>query len=279
MKYIGKSDAYFEITELSQDNTRSLQQSQPSELSLLWFQSDNNQLIIDSVPYSFNTNDIVCLTEFNKVEIVALSSAKLLKWNKHFYCIINHDSEVGCKGILFYGASTLPLITPCEKDLEIFSSVWKMMELEMLSHDSLQEEMLQMMLKRILILSTRMYKEKATLDKVKPDSVNIIKEYHFLVEQHFKEKHTVTEYADLLHKSPKTLSNLFKKLGKKTPLQFIKDRKMLEARRLLIYTGMTVSEIGYELGFSDVQSFSRFFKKEEGLSPNDFQRKNALGKN
>ncbi len=62
-------------------------------------------------------------------------------------------------------------------------------------------------------------------------------------------------------KSPKTLSNVFKKMEAKSPLQFINDRLMLEARRLLRYADMSISEVGYEIGFADVQAFSRFLKK------------------
>jgi len=75
----------------------------------------------------------------------------------------------------------------------------------------------------------------------------------------------------LLNKSPKTLSNVFSKIGQKTPLQYINDRKMLEARRLLKYTDKSVKEITYELGYEDVQTFSRFFKKQEGISPTYFR--------
>ena len=81
----------------------------------------------------------------------------------------------------------------------------------------------------------------------------------------------MAEYADLLNKSPKTLSNLFKKITDKSPLKFIHDRKMLEARRLLAYTEMSVKEIAYELGFDDLQSFSRFFKKLASIAPSDFK--------
>ena len=126
------------------------------------------------------------------------------------------------------------------------------------------------MLKRILIVSLRMYKEQTELHHVELKQIDIIREYNFLVEQYYKEKHTVADYAELLNKSPKTLSNLFKKIGSKSPSQYIKDRKMLEARRLLTYTNMTVSEVGYELGFLDVQSFSRFFKKFQGVSPAEY---------
>ncbi len=275
MRYTGKTGEYFEITTINSFNCHLLKQSKPGELSLLWFESDNNQFIVDTVGYTFNSDDIIFLTEFHKVEVVNIEKAKLLRWNKPFYCVVNHDSEVGCKGVLFFGAFSLPVIHPTQQDIDTLSTVLKMLEQEMVSHDNLQEEMLQMMLKRILILCTRMYKSQADYEKMEPQSVDIIRSYNFLVEQHFKEKHTVAEYADLLHKSPKTLSNLFKKLGNKSPLQFIQDRKMLEAKRLLSYTDKTISEIGYDLGFADVQSFSRFFKKEEGISPNQFQRKIA----
>lgn len=82
----------------------------------------------------------------------------------------------------------------------------------------------------------------------------------------------MVDYANLLNKSPKTLSNLFKKYGNKSPLQIIQDKKVLEARRLLYYTDKSVKEIAYEIGFEDIQTFSRFFKKIEGVSPSNFKK-------
>ena len=76
---------------------------------------------------------------------------------------------------------------------------------------------------------------------------------------------------DRLNKSPKTIANLFKKVNDKTPLQFIQERRMLEARRILRHTDKPISEIGYDIGFNDVQAFSRFFKKQEGISPSEYR--------
>ena len=258
MEYKGQAGERFELVDINSSNQDLIGQSGPNELSFVWFLSDQNQLLIDHKEHFFQKNDILSLTEFHKIEVGRIGQAKLLRWNKPFYCVLNHDSEVGCKGVLFYGASDLPVIHPGIEELELFSTVWKMLEFEMRSQDSLQGEMLQMMLKRILILSTRMYKEQQQWSQVKEPTSDLIRQYHFLVEKHFKCKHSVAEYAALLHKSPKTLSNLFKQLGSKSPLQYIKDRKLLEAKRLLAYTDKSASEIGYELGFADVQSFSRF---------------------
>jgi AraC family transcriptional activator of pobA len=132
----------------------------------------------------------------------------------------------------------------------------------MQSKDTLQLEMLQMMLKRMLILCTRIYKNQIDLNKLDCPNTNILREFNYLVETHFKTKRTVNEYAELLFKSPKTLSNVFKTLGRKTPLEFIQEWVLLETKRLLTYTNKTISDVAFEVGYDDVQLFSRFFKKK-----------------
>ena len=131
--------------------------------------------------------------------------------------------------------------------------------------------MLQILLKRYIILCTRAYKSQHKYLEVSPKKIDLIRAYNFLVEQHFRTKHKVIEYAALLHKSPKTLSNLFSKISDKTPLQFIQDRKLLEAKRLLAYSDKSIKEIAFEIGFEDQQSFGRFFKNNESVSPSAFR--------
>ena len=272
MQYRGINQEYFEVNTVTSKNCYVLKEAKKSELSLLWFDSDDNRMIIYSISYNFNQNDIICLTEFHQVEIVKVHQVKLLKFNRPFYCVLDHDSEIGCKGVLYYGAANLPIVQPNATDLDILETVWKMLNIEMVSKDNLQLEMLQMMLKRILILCTRIYKKQLNYNVLERGKTDIIREFNFLVENHFKEKHRVADYAKLLNKTPKSLSNLFKKVGTKTPLQFIQERIVLEARRLLKHSNKTISDIGYELGFVDVQSFSRFFKNRAGLYPKDFRK-------
>lgn len=276
MKFTGQNNEYIEIVDISKANARILNESKKSELSLVWFKADNNKINIDSIDYVFNANDIISLTEFHKMRVDDLVEATLIKWNRSFYCVVDHDSEVGCKGILFYGASTVPVIHLDEKHIDILTTLVKMLYIELEFRDNLQLEMLQMMLKRLLILCTRIYKDQNIVSKLRTQSIDTIREYNYLVEQHFKTKHTVKEYAALLFKSPKTLSNLFNKYGDTTPQQFIQNRIMLEARRLLTYSEKSISDIGFELGFSDLQSFSRFFSKQEGHSPQKFRNREVL---
>lgn len=276
MKFTGQNSESIEIVDMDKSNSNILNESKQSELSLIWFKTDNNKINIDTVDYIFNKNEIVSLTEFHTIRVEDLVGATLLKWNRSFYCVVDHDSEVGCKGILYYGASTVPIIHLDEKDIDILTTLFKMLNIEMESRDNLQLEMLQMMLKRLLILCTRIYKDQNIVSKLRTQSIDTIREYNYLVEQHFRTKHTVKEYAALLFKSPKTLSNQFKKYGDITPQQFIQNRIMLEARRSLTYTEKSISEIGFELGFSDIQAFSRFFSNQEGCSPQNFRNREVL---
>jgi AraC family transcriptional regulator, transcriptional activator of pobA len=278
MKFKGKTGEIFEMLDVDATSCHHLKEIGASELLLAWFTSDGNSLTIDAKPYTFDNNQIICLTEFHKIDFTNIKSLKLLKFNRPFYCILDHDSEVGCKGALFFGASSVPVLLPNTEEIEILDAVWKMAIIELNSSDNLQLEMLQMMLKRLLILCTRVYKKQHNIADFDSAKVDLIRSFNFLVESNFKNKHTVAEYADLLNKSPKTIANIFSKFSTKSPLQYIHERIMLEARRLIVYTDKPIAEVGYDLGFADIQTFSRFFKKNEGDSPTEFKEKMTSGK-
>ena len=89
---------------------------------------------------------------------------------------------------------------------------------------------------------------------------------------YFKQQHQVQYYAGLLNKSPKTISNIFTLYSKKTPLQVIQERIVVEARRLFLYTDKSVKEIADFLGFENAAHFSKFFKKCTSQNPSDFKK-------
>lgn len=276
MKFIGHTQEYLFLETIDGHSCDILKEQVESSLSILWFQSDTNILIIDGKEEEFYKNQIIFLTEFHQIVPKKIGKIRFLRFNRPFYCILDHDSEIGCKGILFFGASQLPVISLDQLDLEKFDTLWKMFTIEMKSNDNLQIDMLQMMLKRYLILCARRYKSQENYPQERNET-DLVREFNFLVEQHFRNKHSVADYAELLHKSPKTISNIFSKMDSKSPLKYIHERISLEARRLLYYTDHPIKEIAYQLGFEDIQAFSRFFKKQEGISPSEFKEKRELG--
>lgn len=198
--------------------------------------------------------------------------AVLISFNKNFYCVERHDEEVSCNGLLFNGAFESPVIQLDEQEAHSFGTLLEVMEEEFGQEDRIQREMMQLLLKRLIIKCTRIAKAQLEADhRGKPQEVDLVRAYSALVEKHFREWHKVAQYADQLHRSPKTLSNLFRKYNSKTPLGIIHERIALEAKRILLYSEATVKEAAYALGFDDPAAFSKFFTKMVGQSPSQFK--------
>jgi AraC-like DNA-binding protein len=98
-----------------------------------------------------------------------------------------------------------------------------------------------------------------------------------LIEQHYKTLRRPSEYAELLFVTPNHLNALCQDLLGRSAGEVIRDRVLLEAKRLLTNAGMTATEIAYELNFQDNSYFNRFFKKYEGVTPDQFRRDHRLG--
>lgn len=67
------------------------------------------------------------------------------------------------------------------------------------------------------------------------------------------------EYAGMLHITPGHLNKICKQHLKKNASSIIKERILLEAKRIVLYSDKTITEIAYELNFEDSSNFSRFF--------------------
>jgi AraC family transcriptional activator of pobA len=105
---------------------------------------------------------------------------------------------------------------------------------------------------------------------------DFIRKFKTAVDEHYKEEHSSSFYAQLLSITPDHLNRIVKaKLGRTTK-EYIQARITIEAKRLLYFTDLTNKEIGYELGFNQPANFSAFFKKCTKLSPSDFKKSELL---
>ena len=234
-----------------------------------------------AAPQAFTLDDQ--RLELQPDEVVTLMSSQqfaftpadtLVSWqfNREFYCIVDHDQEVSCSGLLWYGTRGVARITLDDAEAASFALLLQVFEDEFRNADNLQAEMLRVLLKRLIVKLTRLYKRQHVDEGLKASDLDAIRQYGLLVELHFKEYHQVQDYANLMHKSPKTLANLFGKHADRTPLQIIQDRVALEAKRMLIYSDLSAAEVGYACGFEEPAHFSRFFKRQVGESPGAFRK-------
>jgi len=99
-----------------------------------------------------------------------------------------------------------------------------------------------------------------------------LRKLELLIERNFKEHKTVAFYAHQLHISARHLNNIIAKTSGKSISIMIQERLLMEAKRQLLHSEMTVNEIACQLGFSDKAYFHRFFKKYTGVTPLSFRK-------
>ena len=97
---------------------------------------------------------------------------------------------------------------------------------------------------------------------------------HFgrLIDEHYTEHHLVAYYAGKIGVSAAHLNVICRQSAGKSALELIHQRVLLEAKRNLAYTTLTVSVVSYAIGFSDPAYFTRFFKRHTGLAPREFRK-------
>lgn len=236
---------------------------------------DFNDYHTDAATLFFiNSNQYVQFFELGE------SDGYFMYYNRDFYCVQIHDAEVACDGLLFNNIYQMPKTVLDVKEDTIIRTILDQMQEEFELGASTQEEMLRIYLKQIIIRATRIWKKQqlGALESQPHHEIEFFREFSRLVEIHYRSKHLVADYADLLGVAPKTLTHKFKKFELPAPNDVLKDRILLEAKRLLIHTTLSAKEIAYDLGYDDPAYFNRLFSKKIGDAPNVFRKRYLEGK-
>ncbi|MCW3070268.1 MAG: hypothetical protein JWO44_158 [Bacteroidetes bacterium] len=154
-----------------------------------------------------------------------------------------------------------------EKDIERFIG---MMESESKTGLAFRANILRSMLDALL------YKLSSFLEtgsNPQPQQASLVPQLEALIETHYREHKPAAFYADLLHISTQQMNAHAKNYLNKTVADLLQERLIAEAKRLLVYSGLSVSEIAYQLNFNDSSYFNRFFKRAEKLTPEQFRKR------
>ncbi|MBD2769478.1 helix-turn-helix domain-containing protein [Hymenobacter sp. BT664] len=99
-----------------------------------------------------------------------------------------------------------------------------------------------------------------------------IRQFGALLNEHFRTKRSVSDYAELLHLTANHLNALCRRALNKTASTLIHERVVVEAQRLLSHSALSVAQVAYELGFEDASYFVRYFHKYVGTTPEGFRQ-------
>lgn len=175
-----------------------------------------------------------------------------------------------CFGALFAAPAALPL-PPDALDASLAALSRERAWIAAGHHAAMEAHLL-----CILVACTRALEQARIADDAKPGAqATLVARFREVLEQHYRGDLPLARYTALLGVSERQLRAACLKIAGQPPTHMIQKRILLEAKRALLYSNMTVAEVAYHLGFSDPAYFSRFFARATGKSPRAFRNQTA----
>jgi AraC family transcriptional regulator, transcriptional activator of pobA len=141
---------------------------------------------------------------------------------------------------------------------------------EIQKHENLAVEMIHSQLRSLMVHLARLY---AATSPAPFAAIGLVRRFRQAAERSFRASASIRDYAQMLGVTPSHLSDSLRLETGLTAGELIRGRLLLEAKRLLLHSELTIAEIGYELGFEDPSYFSRFVRREIKASPVEFRKR------
>jgi AraC-like DNA-binding protein/mannose-6-phosphate isomerase-like protein (cupin superfamily) len=159
-----------------------------------------------------------------------------------------------------------PLLLENESDIRFLENLFRQSIAEIGRPGDYFLEMLRSILDLILTTCAARYQvSENMLNKGKGQI--LVKRFFHLVEENHQKNLSLSDYSGMIGVTPNHLTQTVKLLTGKTSSQIIKAKQLLEIKRLLVHTNLSVSEIANQLNFEDQSYFTKFFKRETGITP------------
>jgi len=197
---------------------------------------------------------------------------KLIVFTENFFCTTETDIKFLRSSILFNDLADQPIIKLNKSDFEKYISICENITEELLlPTDNAQHTLLKNLLHNFLLLTEREKRKQGFTEIKKSADLDFTLLFRDLLETNYIKLKAVNDYAQLIFISEKRLGQATSKILGKSPKEIINDRILLEAKRLLVHTNLSIKEIGQELGFEDPAYFVRYFKKNTEHTPVEFR--------
>ena len=125
----------------------------------------------------------------------------------------------------------------------------------------------------LLFLTTLEPVQKQNQIQLNKKQADAVKEIHYLLTQHVKERLTINELAQHGGLAATTLKRCFKEMYGKTIFQYMQEYRVSEAARLLIEGEESIMEIAARVGYENSSKFAKAFQKFTGLTPSMYRQK------
>lgn len=198
---------------------------------------------------------------------------QVLIFTEDFFCTTATDTKFLRSSILFNDLADQPTIKLNKTEFEKFKIICENITEELsLPAANSKHIYLKNLLHNFLLLAEREKHKQGFTEPKKGADLDYTLLFRDLLETNYTKLKSVNDYANIICISEKRLGQATSKVLGKTPKEIINDRILLEAKRLLVHTNLSIKEIGQELGFEDPAYFVRYFKKNTQTTPVEFRQ-------
>ena len=237
---------------------------------LLWISSGAGSIGVDYFTHLLEGKTLWLINEHRTLHTkLAQAEGWALYFTEHFLPLSSPDKQEGLENILYHYFCHSPFITLTPANEERIERTFADITEEYRSNDR-QAELLRAYLKILLLYYQRLIKAGAKEASINGKYERIVA-LRRDVEQFYKQHKEASFYADKQALTAKRLNEVVKQALGKTVTDLVRERTLLEAKRMLHFTDLSVKEIAFELGFGDPAYFYRFFKRSEHLTPEVFR--------
>lgn len=239
---------------------------------IFWVQKGTAHYQIDFETVTVQPNSFLFVSK-DRVQSLDNSSkhdGRLLLFTDNFFAKHETDSQYLHSTILFNDLVDIPVINV--KANQLLQSIFTAIEAELKEdNDTFHYDLLHNLLHNLLLLAERERRKQGFNEIIKGADLDYTVLFKDLLADQFRSLKLVSGYASQMNVSEKRLTNATVKTLGKSPKIIIDERVLLETKRLLIHTNLSIKEIGYELGFEEPTNFIKYFRKHTGKTPIEFR--------
>lgn len=246
---------------------------------ILFLSKGSGYHIIDNNQYEITPPCVFFLSpgQAHKLSLSHDIEGHIFLFTPEFYSLFDFNKNKLIEFPFFFSIEQKnpPLYITNAKDAEFIQDLILRASIEFSQPENTNNEIIHAILQLLLLTCNQLYTKDISIHKQSKSQI-LVKKFLIALEENYHCNYSIDYYAQLLAITPNHLTQIVKQSMGKSTISIIQEKRIIEIKRLLLHTSMSISEIAEHLHFSDVSYFTKYFKKNVGIAPLQYRKVESL---